>query len=60
MSFKHKDDTANMANFRPVSNLSFVWKVVERTIASQLLKYMHANNLATTLPASDVASCNCS
>ena len=29
-------DTADMANFRPVSNLTFMSKVVERAVASQL------------------------
>lgn len=38
-------DTADMANFRPVSNLSFMSKVVERAVASQLTEYLSANNL---------------
>ena len=34
-----------MANFRPVSNLSFMYKVVERAVANQLTEYLSANNL---------------
>jgi len=34
-----------MANFRPVSNLSFMSKVVERAVANQLTEYLSANNL---------------
>ena len=32
-------------NFRPVSNLSFVSKVIEKVIAAQLLQHMKENNL---------------
>mgnify|MGYP000509554728 CR=1 FL=1 len=32
-------------NFRPVSNLSFVSKLVEKVVASQLKKHMMENNL---------------
>jgi len=38
-------DTADMANFRPVSNLSFMSKVVERAVVSQLTEYLSTNNL---------------
>ena len=38
-------DTADMGNYRPVSNLSFMSKVVERVVASQLNDYLVANNL---------------
>jgi len=38
-------DAANMANYRPVSNLSFISKVVERAVAIQLNEYLVANNL---------------
>ena len=33
-------DAANMANYRPVSNLSFISKVVERAVAVQLNEYL--------------------
>ena len=38
-------DSTDMNNFRPVSNLSFVSKVVERAVASQLNKYLADNDL---------------
>jgi len=31
-----------MSNFRPVSNLSFMSKVVERAVVSQLMVYLYA------------------
>jgi len=37
--------SADMANFHPVSNLSFMSKVVERAVAKQLTEYLSANNL---------------
>jgi len=36
---------AGMANYRPVSNLTFVSKVTERAVASQLNEYLAANDL---------------
>ena len=38
-------DTADMGNYRPVSNLSFMSKLVQRAVASQLNDYLVANNL---------------
>jgi len=38
-------DTADMANFRPVSNLSFLSKVTERVVAQRLKEYLTENNL---------------
>ena len=38
-------DPTDIANFRPVSNLTFMSKVVERAAASQLNVYMSANGL---------------
>jgi len=38
-------DAANMANYRPVSHLSFISKVVERAVAIQLNEYLAANDL---------------
>ena len=37
--------TADMGSYRPVSNLSFMSKVVERAVATQLNDYLVANNL---------------
>jgi len=34
-----------MANYRPVSNLSFISKVVERAVAIKLNEYLVANDL---------------
>src|SRR5664279_4624325 len=38
-------DTADMNSYRPVSNLSFMSKLVERVVANQLNEYLSANNL---------------
>jgi len=38
-------DSSDMNNFRPVSNLSFISKVVERVVTSQLHQYLAANDL---------------
>ena len=32
-------------NFRPISNLSFLSKVIEKCVAKQLIAYLDANNL---------------
>jgi len=37
-------DTADMSNYRPVSNLGFMSKVVERAVAIRLNKYYLAGN----------------
>jgi len=42
-------DTADMSNFRPVSNLSFMSKVIERAVASQLTEYLSASDLVPCL-----------
>ena len=38
-------DAADMGNYRPVSNLSFMSKLIERAVASQLNDYLVANGL---------------
>ena len=38
-------DPTDIANFRPVSNLTFMSKVTERAAASQLNDYLFANGL---------------
>jgi len=45
-------DTSNMANFRPVSNLSFVSKVVEKVVSRQLNEHLTDQGLlrVTTSP----------
>jgi len=38
-------DTADMSNYRPVSNLGFMSKVVEHAVAIRLNDYLIGNNL---------------
>ena len=38
-----------MKNFRPVSNLSFMSKIVEKVVAKQLTEYLDCNNLLPKL-----------
>jgi len=38
-------NTADMANFRPVSNVTFMSKIVERVVAQQLHEYLVINDL---------------
>ena len=38
-------DGNDKKNYRPVSNLSFISKVIERIVAKQLLFFLHSNNL---------------
>jgi len=38
-------DTADMANFRPLSNLTYMSKVVERAVSVQLNEYLTDNGL---------------
>ena len=38
-------DSEEFKNFRPVSNLPFVSKLIEKSVAVQLVKYIHDNNL---------------
>jgi len=42
-------DTADMANYRPVSNLSFLSKTVERVVAEQRNSYLTNNGLMPPL-----------
>lgn len=38
-------DTSDMANFRPVSNVTFMSKVIERAVSKQLNEHLSANDL---------------
>ena len=38
-------DPAELRNYRPVSNLTFTSKVIERIVASQLTRYLQSNDL---------------
>ena len=42
---KQNLDCETLNNFRPVSNLSFIGKVVEKVVAKKLTDHMTANNL---------------
>ena len=42
-------DHEEFKNFRPVSNLPFISKLIERTVAAQLVHYIDANNLSEKL-----------
>ena len=45
-SLKKEDlDPENMKNYRPISNLSFLSKVIEKCVAIQVSKYLEENNL---------------
>ena len=38
-------DPDSLSNYRPVSNLSFIYKLLERFIASQIRQYMVMNDI---------------
>ena len=42
-------DCNNLINYRPVSNLTFSSKVIEKTVALHLNKYLINNNLNESL-----------
>lgn len=42
-------DTSNPVNFRPIANVSFISKVVEKVVALQLTLYLVTNNLLPTI-----------
>ena len=42
---KHGSDESDCKNYRPVSNLSFISKLLEQIIAKQLNEFLTANNL---------------
>ena len=46
---KHGLDPADMKNYRPISNLSFMSKIVERVVVRQLSEYLSANGSLPTL-----------
>jgi len=45
MSVNSNGLTADMNNYPPVSNLSFMSKLIERVVANQLNEYLSANEL---------------
>jgi hypothetical protein len=42
-------DPGELRNYRPVSNLTFVSKIVEKLISEQLIEYLRVNNLMPRL-----------
>ncbi|XP_074521141.1 uncharacterized protein LOC141786455 [Halichoeres trimaculatus] len=38
-------DSGSFVNYRPISNLSFVSKILEKVVASQLCDFLHSNSL---------------
>ena len=38
-------DPAELKNYRPVSNLTFMSKIVEKLVSGQLVGYLQSNNL---------------
>lgn len=46
---KQNMDANLLANYRPVSNLPYVGKVIEKVVSAQLTKYLSANNLLDPL-----------
>ena len=41
-------DHEQLSNYRPVSNLSFISKAIEKVVANQLISYINENNLNET------------
>ena len=48
---KTSPDRSDYKNYRPVSNLGLVSKVIERAVADQLNSYLSANNVDAELPS---------
>ena len=48
MDDKPSLDPNSLKNYRPISNLSFLSKVTEKIVLSQLSAYLNANNLFST------------
>ena len=45
-------DTELLSNYRPVSNLAFMSKIIEKVVAQQLTSYLNENNLDELLQSS--------
>ena len=41
-------DHTQFSNYRPVSNLTFISKAIERSVGNQLISYINKNNLSET------------
>ena len=42
---KPRSDASEVKNYRPISNLTFLSKVIERLVCKRLVTYLEANNL---------------
>ena len=51
-------DIEKLSNYRPVSNLSFLSKVIERVVASRLTKYMSENKLSEPMQSAFRTGCS--
>ena len=49
---KITDDQEVLANFRPISNLPFLSKLIEKIVADQLISHMNENNLCEIMLSS--------
>ncbi len=45
---KHNLDPEILNNYRPISNLTYIFKLIERAVANQLSNYLATNNLMET------------
>jgi len=45
---KHGMDSSSLSSYRPIYNLPFVFKLLERIVAGQLITYMNTNHLLPT------------
>ena len=46
------DDQEVLANFRPISNLPFLSKLIEKVVADQIISHMEKNNLCEVMQSS--------
>ena len=47
-------DPADVSSYRPISDLSMMWKLLERLVAKQLVGYLTASGLLPRLPCSSL------
>ena len=48
---KPRSDTSDVKHYRPISNLSFMLKVVERLVCQQLVRFLEKHNLLPKCPS---------
>lgn len=42
-------NTEELKNYRPISNLSYISKLIEKVVAKQITEYLSTNNLDETM-----------